>query len=92
MIVESKWKCKNGSSIWQSDGVKNNRFIKDKWYTVFYETWSFNDGYRLNNGWLNYWAVNEFGIKEKLSKAKARLIFYHDSDEQRDAKIEEIIK
>ena len=93
MIIETKWKCKNGSSTWyESDATKKHRFIRDKWYTVFYETWTFTDGYRLNGGWLNYWAINESGRKEKLSKVEARVIFYHDKDEQRNIKIEEIIK
>jgi hypothetical protein len=46
------------------------RFIKDKWYDGEYETWGFEDGYRLNGGWRQYWAVNELGKKKRFIKVK----------------------
>jgi len=92
MIHKEKWKCKSGSQTSSGIGIPwKHRFIKGKWYDGEYETWSWEDGYRVNNGWRRYWAVNEEGVKEELSKAEFRIIFHYDIDEIRDAKIDEII-
>lgn len=66
-------------------------FIEGKWYDGEYETWSWDDGYRLNGGWRRYWVVNELGDKEEISKAYMNAVFQMDIDSIRDAKIDEIL-
>ncbi len=95
-IVKTKFLCKNGSrmspngrlGIYSSQIVWEDRFIEGKWYDGEYETWSFEDGYRLNGGWRRYWIVNEKGQKEQIHKAHFKAIFETDIVELR----EEIIK
>lgn len=93
MIVKTKFLCKSGSrtgSSFQDPWV--DRFIEDKWYDGEYETWSFEDGYRINGGWRRYWVVNEQGKKEEISRAIFRLLFETDTQQLRDKKIEDLIK
>lgn len=66
-------------------------FIKGKWYDGEYETWNWEDGYRLNGGWRTYWVVNELGEKEEIPKAHMNVIFQLDISEIRDAKIDDIL-
>ena len=92
MIIKARWKCKSGSQIAHSmSGPWIDRYITGKWYDVEYETWSWESGYRVNGGWRKYWAINEQGEKEELSKPEAKCIFFHDIDMQRDAKIDLIL-
>ena len=87
MIFKDRWKCKCTSQV-SLNGKWANNYIKDKWYDGEYQIWSWEDGYRLNGGWAKYWAYNERGVKEELSMAKFKAIFYHEINEVRDAKID----
>ena len=98
-IVKTKFLCKNGSrtasklgpgSLLQSPWV--DRFIEGKWYDGEYETWSWEDGYRVNGGWRKYWVINEQGVGEEISRAHFKIIFETDTQQLRDRKIEDIIK
>ena len=92
-IVKTKFLCKNGSRTGPaSGGVWIDRFIEGKWYDGEYETWSWEDGYRVNNGWRKYWVINEQGVGEEISRAHFRVIFETDTQQLRDRKIEDIIK
>lgn len=99
-IVKTKFLCKNGSQtspngrfgISRDQILWEDRFIEGKWYDGEYETWSFDSGYELNNGWRRYWVVNEMGVKEEIPKAHMRSIFEFDIKELRDNKIDQIIK
>ena len=98
-IVKTKFLCKNGSrtspngrlGIYSAQIQWEDRFIEDKWYDGEYETWSFEDGYRLNGGWRRYWVVNELGVKEEIHKAHFKAIFETDIQVLRDEKIKNII-
>ena len=96
MIVKTKFFCKNGSQIGDGGPIKNilwkDRFIEGKWYDGEYETWNFDDGYRLNGGWRRYWVVNEQGRKEEIHKAHMNVIFEMNIEGLRDEKINEILK
>lgn len=93
-IVKSKFLCKNTSRI--GTGINGQpwveRFIEGKWYDGEYEIWSFDDGYRINNGWRRYWVINEQSKKEEISRSRFNLIFETDIQILRDNKINEIIK
>jgi hypothetical protein len=92
-IVKTKFLCKNGSRTGPVyGGVWIDRFIEGKWYDGEYETWSWEDGYRVNNGWRKYWVINEQGVGEEISRAHFRVIFETDTQQLRDRKIEDIIK
>jgi hypothetical protein len=92
-IVKTKFLCKNGSRTGPAyGGVWIDRFIEGKWYDGEYETWSWEDGYRVNNGWRKYWLINEQGVGEEISRAHFRVIFETDTQQLRDRKIEDIIK
>ena len=98
-IVKAKFFCKNGSrtstngrlGVYSSQIQWEDRFIEGKWYDGEYETWSFEDGYWLNNGWRRYWVVNEKGIKEEISKVHFRVIFETDIQVLRDERIKTIL-
>jgi hypothetical protein len=92
-IIKTKFLCKSGSRISArgSTIIWEDRFIEGKWYESFYETWSFEEGYVMNNGWRRYWVVNEQGLKEEISRAHMRIIFETDIQHLRDKKIEDII-
>jgi len=92
-IVKTKFLCKNGSRTGPAyGGVWIDRFIEGKWYDGEYETWSWEDGYRVNNGWRKYWVINEQGVGEEISRAHFRVIFETDTQQLRDRKIEDLIK
>jgi len=92
-IVKTKFLCKNGSRTGPAyGGVWIDKFIEGKWYDGEYETWSWEDGYRVNGGWRKYWVVNEQGVGEEISRAHFRVIFETDTQQLRDKKIEDIIK
>ena len=92
-IVKTKFLCKNGSRTGPAyGGVWIDKFIEGKWYDGEYETWSWEDGYRVNGGWRKYWVVNEQGVGEEISRAHFKIIFETDTQQLRDRKIEDIIK
>ena len=92
-IIKTKFLCKNGSrTASRFGGPWKDRFIEDKWYDGEYETWSWEDGYRINSGWRRYWVINEQGEKEEISKPMFRLLFETDTQQLRDRKIEDLIK
>ncbi len=68
-----------------------DRFIEGKWYDGEYETWSFDKGYEMNDGWRKYWVVNEMGKKEEISRIEMKAIFEIDIKKLRDNKIDQII-
>ena len=99
-VIKTKFLCKKGSQISPNGrlGIPRDqilwkdRFIEGKWYDGEYETWSWEDGYRVNNGWRKYWVINEQGVGEEISRAHFRVIFETDTQQLRDRKIEDIIK
>jgi hypothetical protein len=92
-IVKTKFLCKNGSRTGPAyGGVWIDKFIEGKWYDGEYETWSWEDGYRVNGGWRKYWVVNEQGVGEEISRAHFKIIFETDTQQLRDRKIEDLIK
>lgn len=98
-IIETKFLCKNSSSISPKPVSYNDlsiikwsdRFIEGKWYDGEYQTWSFEDGYRLNGGWCRYWVINEQGKKEEISRAEFKAIFETDIENLRNEKINNIL-
>jgi hypothetical protein len=98
-IVKTKFLCKNSSSISPNPTSINEisiikwsfRFIEGKWYDGEYQTWSFEDGYRINGGWRRYWVINEQGKKEEISKAEFKSIFETDIQNLRNEKIINIL-
>lgn len=98
-IVKTKFLCKNGSSVAPNPTSINDlsmikwsdRFIEGKWYDGEYQTWSFEDGYRINGGWRRYWVINEQGKKEEISKAEFKAIFETDIQNLRNEKIINIL-
>jgi hypothetical protein len=98
-IVKTKFLCKNGSSVAPKTTSINDlsmikwsdRFIEGKWYDGEYQTWSFEDGYRINGGWRRYWVINEQGKKEEISKAEFKAIFETDIQNLRNEKIINIL-
>jgi len=68
-----------------------DRFIEGKWYDGEYETWSWEDGYRVNGGWRKYWVVNEKGEKEEIPKAHMKVIFEFDIQQLREEKLKDIL-
>jgi hypothetical protein len=95
-IIKTKFLCKNGSRTAPRAPLGSikwkDRFIEDKWYDGEYETWPFEDGYRLNGGWSRYWVVNEQGVKEEILRGQFKAIFETDTQQLRDRKIEDLIK
>ena len=92
MIHKEKWKCKATAQTSGRLGSQwKDRFIKGKWYDGEYETWPSEDGYRLNGSWRRYWAVNEQGEKEEITKAWFKIMFEHDIEKIRDEKINNIL-
>jgi hypothetical protein len=92
-IVKTKFLCKSGSRTGPAyGGVWIDKFIEGKWYDGEYETWSWEDGYRVNGGWRKYWVINEQGVGEEISRAYFKIIFETDTQQLRDRKIEDLIK
>ena len=71
--------------------VLNGKIDSLKWYDGEYETWSFEDGYRVNGGWRKYWVVNEKGEKEEIPKAHMKAIFEFDIQQLREEKLKDIL-
>ena|ERR1035437_10974566 len=100
MIIKTKFLCKATSKTCPTFGnmpgkapvVWTDRFTEGKWYDGEYETWSFDDGYRLNGGWRKYWVINEQGVKSDISRPEMNIMFHHKVDEIRNNKIDEILK
>ncbi len=95
MIIKTKFKCKSNCKTSPRMGTSatfSDKFIEGKYYDVEYETWSFDDGYRLNNGWKSYLVVDENGLKEKMSRVTFRAIFYTEIDDIRNETINDILK
>ena len=93
-IVKTKFLCKNSSQT-VTKGLPmyvKDRFIEDKWYDGEYETWSLEDGYRINGGWRKYCIINELGEKEEISRPMFKVLFETDTYKLRDRKIEDLIK
>lgn len=99
-IIKTKFLCITGSRTaprgsggWEVESIKwQDRFIVDKWYDGEYETWSWEDGYRVNDGWRRYWVINEQGDKEEISRSQFNIIFETKVEELRDNKIDQILK
>jgi hypothetical protein len=94
MIISTKFYCKTSCSVGPrslNPVVWTERFIKGKWYDGEYETWTWKDGYKCNNGWRKYWVTNESGVKEEISRSYMHAIFQLDFDEVRDQKINDIL-
>ena len=102
MIVQTKFLCKTGSrTAPRAPGIVagrslgnikwEDRFIEGKWYDGEYETWSWEDGYRVNGGWRKYWVVNEKGEKEEIPKAHMKVIFEFDIQQLREEKLKDIL-
>lgn len=68
-----------------------DRFVEGKWYEAEYETWDWEDGYRINGGWRRYWVVNESGKKEEMPRSHMNVLFHHDTIGIRNSKIDEIL-
>lgn len=94
-IIKTKFLCKNGSRTAPRAPLGSikwkDRFIEGKWYEGEYQTWSWEDGYRVNGGWRKYWVINEMGEKEEIPKAHMKVIFEFDTQQLRDEKINVII-
>jgi hypothetical protein len=89
MIVKAKFYCKlNLDYSFTKYDVEGRIFIKDKIYEGEYETWSWSDGYRLNNGWKKYWIFDENGMKRVLSRNRFNMFF----QELRDYNISSLLK
>lgn len=91
-IVKTKFLCKTTMST--SSGLGRSWeavFESGKIYDGEYETWSWKDGYRCNGGWRRYWVFRENGEKQEFTRAMFRSVF-HDADETRNQKIDEILK
>ena len=96
-IVKTKFLCKSTTS--RSSGRSSKLFDTDivtfeegKWYDGEYETWSWEDGYRCNDGWRKYWVINEQDVKEEIQRAWFKIMFEYDIEKIRDEKINEILK
>jgi hypothetical protein len=84
-VIKAKFLCKNAMSI--SD---NQIYEKGKIYDGFYETYSWEDGYKTNGGWKTYWVIDNKNIKHKINRSIFNAVFY-DVDETRDIRINEIL-
>jgi hypothetical protein len=94
-IIKTKFLCKNGSRTAPRAPLGSikwkDRFIEGKWYDGEYETWAWEDGYRVNGGWRKYWVINERGEKEEISKAHMKAIFEFDIQQLREEKLKDIL-
>lgn len=92
-IIKTKFLCRCGSRRGLGSHPINwvDTYIEGKWYDGEYETWSWEDGYRINGGWRRYWVVNELGEREEMVKAEFKVIFETKVDKIRDNKIDQIL-
>lgn len=102
-IIKTKYYCKGTSQVGGGRGAKLgsitwvDRFVEGKWYDGTYELWSDdetrnNTMYRLNNKWKKYKVINESGVEEEISISHMNCIFEMDKEENRNIKIEQILK
>ena len=94
-IIETKFLCKSTTKISSGKSSKlfdTLTFEKGKWYDGEYETWSFENGYKINGGWRRYWVVNEQGEKEQINRSWFKIMFECDIENIRDEKINEVLK
>jgi hypothetical protein len=96
-IVKTKFLCKNSSQSAPKGLSLSNikweyRFIAGIWYDGEYETWNYDRGYEINDGWRKYWVINEKGEKEEIHRSHMKAIFETDIERLRDNKINEILK
>ncbi len=90
-IIKAKFLCKNTMSEGSHNTKKCDVFISGKIYDGEYETWSWEDGYKCNGGWRTYWVKDESGKKRPIPRARFRAVF-HDVDETRNIKIDNILE
>jgi hypothetical protein len=93
-IIKTKFLCRNGSR--RGSGTIPpitwiDIYIEGKWYDGEYETYDWEDGYRVNGAWRRYWVVNELGEREQILKAEFKVIFETKVEELRDNKIDQIL-
>lgn len=93
-VVKTKFLCKNGMRVGKGidDKFWVDKFIEGKWYDGEYETWSWEDGYRVNGGWRKYWIIDEQGVGEEISRGQFRSVFETDEQKLRDNKLDNILK
>ena len=94
-IIKTKFLCKCGSRRGPSSFSPTpwvNTYIEGKWYDGEYETWPWEDGYRISDiGWRRYWVVNELGEREEMAKSEFKVIFETKVEQLRDNKIDQIL-
>jgi hypothetical protein len=95
-IIKTKFLCKNEfSTIPRLNSYKGVistvKFIPGKWYDVEYQTWWSKDLFKLNGGHYKYWATDEHGDKEEMSKTYMNILFYMNDSEVRDKKLDNIL-
>lgn len=106
-IIKTKFYCKGTSSSSGSGfGITVNpipwteEFIKGKWYDGEYELWYDEDEdsesnqkmFKINGKWRKYKVVNEQGKLKEIPKSYMNIIFEMNLVENRDIKINEILK
>lgn len=104
-VIKTKFYCKGTSrSAPRGSGFNNihwvDDFIEGKWYDGEYELWYDEDEksernqnmFRINGKWKNYKVVNERGQLKDIPKSNMNIIFEMKLSEQREIKIDEILK
>ena len=93
-IIKTKFYCKGTQKT--SPAIENSiwreQFIEGNWYDGEYETYGWEDGFRLNGGHRKYWVIEENGKKIEIHKARMKMVFELDKEQIRDKKIEQILK
>ena len=89
-IKKATYVCKHAMSTAPKIGEWTPLFIEGKEYECEYETWGWEDGYRLNGSWRRYWATGEDGTHREMPRAHFRAVF-HTDHEKRDLLIEGIL-
>lgn len=104
-IIKTKFYCKGTSKTApRVSGFGNlvwtEKFIEGKWYDGEYELWYDEDEnsernqkmLKINGRWRRYKVVNEQGSLEDIPKSHMNIIFEMNLVENRDIKINEILK
>jgi hypothetical protein len=106
-IIKTKFYCKCNNRFVPrsivSFGSKpdwRDNFIEGKWYDGEYHLWYDEDEksernqnmYRINGTWKKYKVINEKGELDELPISHMNLIFEMKLSENRNLKIEEILK
>lgn len=105
-IIKSKFYCKGNSRVAPrglslgSKIIWEDNFIEGKWYDGEYHLWYDEDEksernqnmYRINGKWKKYQVINEKGKLEEIPKSHMNVIFEMNIIENRNNKIEEILK